>query len=64
MLEDKKNGYLIINTGTPDEPSIPALKRYLKESLKLIPSLNDDEEWVRTFADYLFEKEEQAKVSS
>ena len=34
------------------------------ESLKLIPSLNDDEEWVRTFADYLFEKEEQAKVSS
>ncbi|MBC62814.1 MAG: ferrochelatase [Chloroflexi bacterium] len=33
MLEDKKNGYLIINTGTPDEPTIPALKRYLKEFL-------------------------------
>ena len=33
MLQDKKNGYLIINTGTPDEPTIPALRRYLKEFL-------------------------------
>lgn len=33
MLADKKNGYLIINTGTPDEPTIPALRRYLKEFL-------------------------------
>ena len=28
-----KNGYLILNTGTPDEPTIPALRRYLKEFL-------------------------------
>ena len=28
-----KIGYLILNTGTPDEPSIPALRRYLKQFL-------------------------------
>ena len=33
MVATKKNGYLILNTGTPDEPSIPALRRYLKEFL-------------------------------
>ncbi len=29
----EKIGYLILNTGTPDEPTIPALKSYLKEFL-------------------------------
>ena len=33
MLKEKKIGYLILNTGTPDEPTIPALRRYLKEFL-------------------------------
>ena len=33
MVALKKNGYLILNTGTPDEPTIPALRRYLKEFL-------------------------------
>ena len=28
-----KNGYLILNTGTPDAPTIPALRRYLKQFL-------------------------------
>ena len=28
-----KNGYLILNTGTPDEPTIPALRKYLKQFL-------------------------------
>ena len=29
----EKIGYLILNTGTPDAPTIPALKSYLKEFL-------------------------------
>lgn len=33
MENEKKNGYLILNTGTPDEPTIPALRRYLKQFL-------------------------------
>ena len=33
MVTDSKTGYLILNTGTPDEPSIPALRKYLKEFL-------------------------------
>jgi len=33
MEADSKTGYLILNTGTPDEPSIPALRKYLKEFL-------------------------------
>jgi ferrochelatase len=33
MATEKKNGYLILNTGTPDEPTIPALRKYLKEFL-------------------------------
>ena len=33
MVTDPKNGYLILNTGTPDEPTIPALRKYLKEFL-------------------------------
>ncbi|MEC7921498.1 MAG: ferrochelatase [Chloroflexota bacterium] len=33
MKEKSKVGYLIMNTGTPDETSIPALRRYLKQFL-------------------------------
>ena len=33
MVTENKTGYLILNTGTPDEPSIPALRRYLREFL-------------------------------
>ncbi|MBK90251.1 MAG: ferrochelatase [Chloroflexi bacterium] len=33
MVAETKNGYLILNTGTPDEPTIPALRKYLKEFL-------------------------------
>jgi len=33
MKEKNKVGYLIMNTGTPDETSIPALRRYLKQFL-------------------------------
>ena len=32
-------------------------KEFGGEQVKLIPSLNDDEEWVRSFANYLYEKE-------
>ena len=33
MQAEKTNGYLVLNTGTPDEPTIPALRRYLKQFL-------------------------------
>ena len=33
MAFEKTNGYLVLNTGTPDEPTIPALKKYLKQFL-------------------------------
>ena len=32
-MENQKTGYLVMNTGTPDETSIPALRRYLKQFL-------------------------------
>ena len=33
MLPKKKTGVLLINLGTPDEPTVPAVRRYLKEFL-------------------------------
>ncbi|MED5255281.1 MAG: ferrochelatase [Chloroflexota bacterium] len=33
MQAEKTNGYLVLNTGTPDEPTIPALRRYLRQFL-------------------------------
>ena len=133
ITTEEKIGYLVLNTGTPDAPTIPALRSYLKEFLsdpdkpfkvcyqstfgpeqwiqpnivdvledlaekgvkkvsvacpsftadcletleeiavenhedfeknggeyvKLIPSLNDNDDWVQNFAEYLTEKEDE-----
>ena len=31
ITTEEKIGYLVLNTGTPDAPTIPALRSYLKE---------------------------------
>ena len=133
ITTEEKIVYLVFNTGTPDAPTIPALRSYLKEFLsdpdkpfkvcyqstfgpeqwiqpnivdvledlaekgikkvsvacpsftadcletleeiavenhedfeknggeyvKLIPSLNDNDDWVQNFAEYLTEKEDE-----
>ena len=33
ITTEEKIGYLVLNTGTPDAPTIPALRSYLKEFL-------------------------------
>ena len=67
-----KIGYLGLNIGALDTPDISALKRcferislqnivrfkkFLVENIKLIPSLNVNQEWFEGFSNFIYEME-------
>ena len=67
-----KIGYLGLNIGSLDTPNIFVLKRYFEriylqnivrfknfiaEYVKLIPSLNVNQEWIERFSNFIYEVE-------